>query len=222
VTPLGLAGLAVLLATPLTNADEPAVRKAASAERPKPDDQITSSTRSIAEQYARIRAEYEAEQAGMRQASNKAATSGKARAAADKRPRHRVVDYSRRMVDLAESVPEDPLARDALLWVINKPGRNGLGPDGDEFARATVLLVRHHGDDPEAVRTGLTLDNQIDPRRDALLLGFNVAAKGHEPKGAGATGPRAVPCSQGPGGRLRPGCRGPAQVPVPWPRQDHS
>jgi thiol-disulfide isomerase/thioredoxin len=45
------------------------------------------------------------------------------------------------------------------------------------------LLVRHHGDDPEAVRVGLTLDNVLTPRRDALLLGFYAAARGREAKG---------------------------------------
>ena len=64
------------------------------------------------------------------------------------------------MVDLAESSPDDPAARDALLWVINKPGRVATWRAyGDQFARAGALLVRHHGDDPEAVRIGLTLDN---------------------------------------------------------------
>lgn len=94
-----------------------------------------------------------------------------------------LVTYCRRMVDLAESSPEDPAARDALLWVINKPGTADFGAFGDQFARAGALLVRHHGDDPEAVRIGLTLDNWVTPRRDALLLGFYAAAKGHEAKG---------------------------------------
>ena len=87
------------------------------------------------------------------------------------------------MVDLAESSPDDPAARDALLWVIDKPGRGDMGAYGDEFARAAALLVRHHGDDPEAVRIGLRLDNVVTPRRDALLLGFYAAAKGREAKG---------------------------------------
>ena len=99
------------------------------------------------------------------------------------RPRDPLADYSRRMVDLAESSPGDPATRDALLWVINKPGRGDEGPYADQFARAAALLVRHHGDDPEAVRMGLTLDNIVTPRRDALLLGFYAAAKGREAKG---------------------------------------
>jgi thiol-disulfide isomerase/thioredoxin len=87
------------------------------------------------------------------------------------------------MVELAESAPSDPVARDALLWVLNKPGRGDEGAYGDEFARAAALLVRHHGDDPEAVRIGLRLDLSLSPRRDALLLGLYAAAKGREAKG---------------------------------------
>jgi hypothetical protein len=87
------------------------------------------------------------------------------------------------MVDLAESSPDDPGARDALLWVTDKPGRGDMGAYGDKFTRAAALLVRHHGDDPEAVRIGLRLDNVLTPGRDALLLGFYAAAKGREAKG---------------------------------------
>ena len=103
--------------------------------------------------------------------------------AAAMRPRDPYVDYSRRMVDLAESSPGDPAARDALLWVVDKPGHGDEGPYADQFARAAALLVRHYGDDPEAVRIGLTLDNIMTHRRDALLLGFYAAARGREAKG---------------------------------------
>ena len=33
-----------------------------------------------------------------------------------------LADYARRVLDLAESSPHDPAARDALLWVIDMPG----------------------------------------------------------------------------------------------------
>ena len=58
-----------------------------------------------------------------------------------------------------------------------------VGAYGDEFARAAALLVRHHGDDPEAMRVGLGLDNIVSHHHDALLTGFYAAAKGHEAKG---------------------------------------
>src|SRR5262249_41171963 len=67
------------------------------------------------------------------------------------------------------------------------------GPDagayGDQFARAAALLVRHHGDDPDAVCIGLGLDNVMTPKRDALLLGFYAAAKGREAKGLARLAP---------------------------------
>ncbi len=181
--PLNLAALAVLLVTPVTNADERSAGKAGVAETSKSDGPSGGSKRSIAEQYAQIRAEYEAEQAALHQHAPKAKDLGHKGAVARKRPRDRVVDYSRRMVDLAESSPADPGAREALLWVINHPGRAYWGEFGDEFARAGTLLVRHHGDDPEAVRIGLTLYPQVTPRCDAILLGFYAAAKGREAKG---------------------------------------
>jgi hypothetical protein len=74
-------------------------------------------------------------------------------------------------------------ARSIRGWVVNKPGMFDVGPYGDEFARAAALLVRHHGDDPEAVRIGLSLDNIVSQHHDALLTGFYAAAKGHEAKG---------------------------------------
>ena len=77
----------------------------------------------------------------------------------------------------------DPAARDALVWVLNKPGMRDVAEYGDEFARAAALLVRHHGDDPEAVRIGLGLDNVFSQHRDELLSGFYASAKGQEAKG---------------------------------------
>lgn len=93
------------------------------------------------------------------------------------------VAFSRRMNELAASDPTDPAARDALLWVIDKPGRGSGGPYGDEFTRAVLLLLRFHADDPETCRIGLGLDNDYTPARDMLLEGLYIQAKGHEAKG---------------------------------------
>ncbi len=93
------------------------------------------------------------------------------------------VTFCRRMVDLALSSPADPASRDALIWVLNKPYRADYKEYGDEFARAAALLVRHHGDDPEAVRIGLGMTNSLSPRRDAFLLGFLASARGREARG---------------------------------------
>jgi thiol-disulfide isomerase/thioredoxin len=184
---LVLAGLAALSVTPVARPDEPTALAAASAETPKSDDQSRQPERPIAQQYAQIRAEFEAQRvisrSSLLQAVTKAASPRDKREVAKKRPPDLITEFSRRMVDLAESSLDDPAARDALLWVINQPGFGDAGAYGDQFARAAALLVRHHGNDPEAVRIGLTLDNQVSPRRDALLLGFYVAAKGREAKG---------------------------------------
>lgn len=94
-----------------------------------------------------------------------------------------IAAYCRRMIDIALTDPKHSASRDALLWVINHPGRQDAGPYGDEFARAGAILVRYHGDDPEAVRAGLGLDNITSLHRDALLYGFLATAKSHESKG---------------------------------------
>jgi peroxiredoxin len=180
--PIALAGLAALLVATVTSADEPTVQSAVAAETSKSGDQRSRSEGLIAKQFAQIRTEFEAEQAAHRQAAIKAESTrdkrdGAARTFAD------AVPYCRRMVDLAESFPDHSAARDALIWVFNTPrGAGDLGAYRVQLARAGALLVLHHGDDPEAVRIGLTPSNAND-RRDALLFGFYVAAKGHEAKG---------------------------------------
>jgi peroxiredoxin len=181
--PIALAGLTALLVAAVTSADEPTAQSAVAAGTSKSDNQRSRSQGSIAERYAQIRAEFEAQQAAHRQAATKAeSTRDKRDGAAKSSPD--LVAYFRRMVDLAESFPDDPAARDALIWVFNAPGSAGtnVGAYHDQLARAGALLVRHHGDYPEAVRIGLTPSTRND-WRDALLFGFYVAAKGHEAKG---------------------------------------
>jgi thiol-disulfide isomerase/thioredoxin len=96
-------------------------------------------------------------------------------------------DYSavvRRIVDLAATAPKDLAVRDAILWTIMKGlGGSDTGPYGGEFALAANWLVRHFGDDPDAVRVGLELDSAPNAYRDNLLLCFYASAKGRESKG---------------------------------------
>ena len=137
---------------------------------------------SVAERFEQIRAEYDAQQA----VTSKAQDQAKSESEAIKIWRKLAPDdmaYSRRMVELAATAPADPGAREALIWVINKHGMPDRGPYGDEFARAAALLARHHGDDPEAIRIGLSLDNVLSSHRDTLLLSFLASAKGREAKG---------------------------------------
>ncbi len=137
---------------------------------------------SLADRFAQIRAEYESQQSVLEEALAKAKTQREENEIYSKVSPDEVA-FTRRMIALAESSPKEPVARDALIWVLNKPGMGDQGPYGDEFARAAALLLRHHGDDPEAIRIGLQLDNVLTLHRDALLLGFYASAKGHEAKG---------------------------------------
>ena len=136
------------------------------------------------ERFAAIRAEREAAQKVYNEEVKKAKTKAERRAVAEKLSPGRDVNvFTGRMLALAEEYPDDPAGRDASLWVINQTWRADVGDYADQFARAAASLVRHHADDPEAVRIGLSLDNHQSFRRDALLLGFYAAAKGREARG---------------------------------------
>jgi RNA polymerase sigma factor (sigma-70 family) len=87
----------------------------------------------------------------------------------------------RRIADLAATAPKDPVVRDIMLWVIQQSG--GGHAESGEFALAATWLVRNHGDDPDAVRVGLELDNWPNAERDHLLLRFYTSAKRRESKG---------------------------------------
>ncbi len=136
----------------------------------------------MARKLAAILAEYQARLDDLNRALEKAATQSEQNTLYTTMSPDEVA-FCRRMIELAEGAPADPAARDALAWVIDKPGRFDTGPYGDAFARAAAILVRHHGDDPEAIRVGLGLNNQLSPHRDAMLAGFLASAKGREARG---------------------------------------
>ncbi|WP_422924027.1 hypothetical protein [Singulisphaera sp. PoT] len=140
-----------------------------------------------ADVYAKIKAEYEDKESAMQDAMSKAVRQRERNQAYEKTAPDEAA-FARRMIDLAESTPGSKAARDALLWVLNKPNLWDDGPYGDQFARASALLLRHYGDDPEAIRIGLQLDNIPSPHRDALLLGFLASAKGRESQGLARLG----------------------------------
>ncbi len=163
-----LASLAIFLAIPSARADEP---KAPSL-TPDP---------TIAERYKKIRAEYDVAIQALRKANREEGSRDKSRASA-KQPIDLAAEYARRVVDLAETKPDDLASRDALVWAVDV-GPRDIGSYGDQVARAGALLVRHYGDDPEAVRIGLNLENVASPWSEALLLGFYASARGREAKG---------------------------------------
>jgi thiol-disulfide isomerase/thioredoxin len=141
----------------------------------------------LAERVAQVRAEFESQRDAMHAAMEKAEDE-REQNAIFARMNPNEAEFARRMVELALTAPKDPASRNALVWVIDKPYMSDGGPYGDEYARAAALLVRHFGDDPEAIRVGLELDNVFSPRRDTLLYGFLASAKGREAKGLARLG----------------------------------
>jgi RNA polymerase sigma factor (sigma-70 family) len=137
---------------------------------------------SLADRFAKLRAEYNAKQDAVSLAVEKAKDQSEAMKIYETMSPDEVA-YTRRMIDLAVSAPGDPVARDALIWVISKPNMGDYGPYGAEFGRAASLLVKYHGDDPDAVCIGFGLENVLSFHRDELLLGFFAAAKKRESKG---------------------------------------
>ena len=136
----------------------------------------------LADRFAAIKAEFAAQQEVTRLAVQGARTQREWNEIYAKTTPDDVV-YCRRMIDLALTNPADPAARDALIWVVNKPYRADFREYGDEFARAGALLIRYHGDDPVAVAIGLGMTNVLSDRRDALVRGFYASARSHEAKG---------------------------------------
>jgi RNA polymerase sigma factor (sigma-70 family) len=155
----------------VSRGDDPKPAAKAGAERPAPP---------LAEKFDDIKAEYErAHRAYMALYQGSTIPEEDQARAAEIRPDFPAV--VRRIADLAATAPKDPAVRDAMLWVIRQDG--GLGPHPAEFALAAGWLVRHHGDDPDAVRVGLDFDNWPTAYRDHLLLNFYVSANCRESKG---------------------------------------
>jgi len=106
-----LTGLALLSVVSTVEADEPIHPSSAPTESPQRQDNDGQSHRSIAERFAQMLAEFESQSSDSRQARAKAESQPAEVVAGAKRPPDEVA-YSRRMVDLAESSPDDPAARD--------------------------------------------------------------------------------------------------------------
>ena len=135
-----------------------------------------------AERFAAIKAEYAAQREIMGKAVDAAKTVREQNDLYEKLNPDDVI-YSRRMVNLALEQPGTAIARDALIWVVDKPYRSQSGPYGDESARAAALLIRHHGDDPIAVSVAFIGCEAPSTHKDAIQFGFLAAAKSREAKG---------------------------------------
>lgn len=137
----------------------------------------------LAEQLDRLKAEYEtAQRAYFSLYKGSTIPQENLAKAAEIAP-----DYSavvRRIDELAATDPKNPAGRDALIWVIlNGLSGSDHGPQAGEYSLAASRLIHKHGDDPEAVRVGLSLDTAPSLHRDYLLLGFYASAKGREARG---------------------------------------
>ena len=68
--------------------------------------------------------------------------------------------YSPRFVALAEKNPKDPVALDALIWVLSNRFGPGNGKDGS--AKAIAILERDHADSPKLASICQTMAYSID------------------------------------------------------------
>ena len=175
-TTVGAVGLATAggdepKATP--RADDPKPAAKAGAERPEPP---------LAEKLDRLKAEYEGADRAF-QAFYRGSTI----------PQENLAEGHRDSARLPGRRPPDRRPGGDRTEGSGRPRRHALGdraapwrphgPHAGEFALAASWLVRHFGDDPDAVRVGLELDNWPNAYRDNLLLSFYASAKGRESKG---------------------------------------
>jgi hypothetical protein len=71
--------------------------------------------------------------------------------------------YVPRMIELAESAPADPVAVDALVWVVQ------FGGQDKEANRAVERLARDHAQDPKVGRISGRLAYSVSPAAETLL-----------------------------------------------------
>src|SRR5262249_42115975 len=135
-----------------------------------------------AEKLDRLKAEYEAAERAFH-AFYRGSTIPEADLAKAAKVQPDYAAFVRRVADLASTAPKDPAVRDVMLWMIESAGRSGIGPHAGEFALAANWIARNFGDDPDAVRVGLDLDNVPSANRDDLLLNLYASARGREAKG---------------------------------------
>ena len=91
----------------------------------------------------------------------KATTDDERRKAVESRPDAK--KYVARMMELAESAPDDPAAVDALVWVVR------FGGQTKEADRAIERLARDHAQDPKVTQIGGTPANSMSPAAERLL-----------------------------------------------------
>lgn len=194
--PLTLAGLIALLVIPAIKADDRPAQTAASATTSKADQASQRPEGPIAKQYQQLLAEFEAEQIVRRRVHTKTQSTPAKPVVSDQRPRDLIAHYARRMVDLALSSPADPGGRDALLWVIDQPGRGDMGRmEMNLPGHRSIALKRwettHSGNNsPENVPPGRLTGPIRDPRLRLTPAAHTPCPPASTPHGRPHTGTR--------------------------------
>jgi hypothetical protein len=159
------AGAGISLGTAAQEVQKPAERQP----RPKPITQPKPP--SPAEQYQALLKQYDIALAAHRKLGAGLNTQAELEAAYKDKPRPEKAFYPRFM-NLAERYPSDPVAVDALVWIV---GRTMLYSEGYDTAsaqivgRAMEILARDHLGNPKLGPVCLTLVNYPSPRRDWFL-----------------------------------------------------
>lgn len=141
-----------------------------------------SKSSTMTEQYQAILAEWRAAAQARQQVLSTARADGKTTAEAvalanAQGPGQQT--FVQRFLDLAARDPQDPGARDALIWVATRGPRQLEG----SIKTATDLLARYHANDPRAARVALSFAGRANAENEALIRAFDAGASAHEAKG---------------------------------------
>ena len=168
---LGLGGLSRLAV-----ADDPPKPAAAPVSAPKPP--------SLKDRFDGIVAEYKVKLETYSKAVEVAQTAEEQQAAySEFYPSE--LDYTGRILALAESAPADPVAGEAARWVVSMTlNNNARGPQGEIERRAMELIVDHHADEAKSAWITLGMTNLPSANREYFAEAMNYRATSHVAKGA--------------------------------------
>jgi len=99
-----------------------------------------------------------------------------------------VIPLALRMVNLAESSPDDPAVAGAMLWLLNRSGWPLEGPMAEIERRAIGILVEHHANDLAVDRAGINLAGKFSPNCAAFLEAVVEKASKPEARGMASLG----------------------------------
>ena len=126
---------------------------------------------SSAEQYRTLVRHYDEARAAHRKLGEKARTQAEAEAAYKDHPAPEG-EFTPRFFALAKRYPNDPIAVDALVWVVERSMTHAGRPDGPMArmtGRAMTILAHDHLGDPRLGPACLKLAYYPSPDRDAFL-----------------------------------------------------